>query len=169
MKKRFPKKILAFTLALVLLLALGAPALAEYKNPAMVSPQSLTVDGKTIDCEKYNIDGRNYFKLRDLAQLLNGTNSQFDVNYEEGTNTAVITTNHAYTTPNGTELAVAADQSATAVLTPQTVKIDDVVRTDLTAYNIGGNNFFPLVELGKLLNFDVDYDAVGRAMLVTTK
>jgi hypothetical protein len=30
----------------------------------------LAVDGKTVDCEKYNIDGSNYFKLRDIAYLL---------------------------------------------------------------------------------------------------
>ncbi len=167
MKRNPARKALAFALALVLLLALGAPAFAaEYKNAAMVSNQSLKVDGKDIVCEKYNVEGRNYFKLRDLAQLLNGTASQFDVSYDKATNTATITTGHAYTTPDGTELVVGEDKSATAVRSPQTVVIDGETRTDLTAYNIGGNNYFQLRELGKVLGFYVHYDEATRTALV---
>ena len=50
-------------LALILLLGLAVPALAA---EVRLSTQKLTVDGKEIDCEKYNIDGNNYFKLRDM-------------------------------------------------------------------------------------------------------
>ena len=58
------KKSLIFALVLALLLALAAPAFAFAIER---SAQNLTVDGKTVRCDKYNIEGSNYFKLRDLA------------------------------------------------------------------------------------------------------
>jgi sirohydrochlorin cobaltochelatase len=144
---------LAIAVALVLLLGLAVPAFAF---DAQTSPQGLTVDGKTVACEKYNIDGRNYFMLRDLAALLNGTPSQFNVAYDAERNAVVVTKGEAYT-PDGTELHAGVDNSASTVASPQTVYIDGE-QAELTAYNIGGHNFFQLRELGKTLGFYVHYD-----------
>jgi hypothetical protein len=69
----------------------------------VLSSQNLSVDGKTVDCEKYNIDGSNYFKLRDIAYLLNGTRAQFAVGWDAETQTVSILTKEAYV-KNGTEL-----------------------------------------------------------------
>jgi len=160
------KKSFVFALVLALLLALAAPAFAF---ACQRSAQSLTVDGKTITCDKYNIEGSNYFKLRDLAKLLDGTGSQFDVGWDADQQLVTITTNHAYTTPNGTELVVGADKSATAVLSAQTIMIDGVVRRDLSVFNIGGSNFFQLREMGKALGFDVDYDAASNTAIVASR
>ena len=161
------KKAWSLILVLALLLALTVPALAFEKIRR--STQFLSVNGELIDCDKYNIDGSNYFKLRDLAYVLNGTGSQFDVGYNTEKKLISITTNHAYTQPNGTELVVGEDLSSTAVDSPQTIMIDGEIRTDLTAYNIGKNNYFKLKELGEALGFDVDYDTETRTMLVTSR
>ena len=158
------KKALSFALALALLLPLGIPALAF---DAQLSAQNLSVNGKTVDCEKYNIDGSNYFKLRDLAYLLNGTDGQFDIGWDGEKGVGSITTNHAYTAPSGTELMVGVDQSASAVQSAQTIMIDGVVRTDLTVFNIGGSNFFKLREMGDALGFSVGYDADTNTATVT--
>ena len=160
------KKTLIAALVLALLFSLAAPALAF---TAQRSAQKLTVDGKAVSCDKYNIDGYNYFKLRDLAQLLNGTGSQFDVGWDAAKNLVTITTNHAYTKPNGTELKIGADLSDKAQRSAQTVQIDGKVRSDLAVYNIGGNNFFQLRELGAALGFDVDYDEAANTAKVTSK
>ena len=40
---------------------------------------------------------------------------------------------------------------------------------NLTAYNLAGNNFFKLRDLGKALNFDVDYDGSTATMIVKSK
>ena len=157
------KKRIVLILVPVLLLALAAPAAAF---SCQRSAQSLAVDGRIVACDKYNIDGSNYFKLRDLAQLLNGTGSQFDVGWDGDRQLVSITTNHAYTVPNGTELVVGDDQSATAMLSAQTIMIDGAVRTDLTVYNIGGSNFFKLRELGDALGFAVDYDGATNTAIV---
>ena len=59
MKKRLP-------IILTLLLVCIAVSYASAAN-VVVSPQNLSVDGVDAYCDKYNIDGSNYFKLRDLA------------------------------------------------------------------------------------------------------
>ena len=134
---------------------------------AVLSPQGLRVDGKNIDCEKYNIADRNYFKLRDLAQLLSGTGSQFEVGYDEATATVSITTGKAYT-PNGTELLAGVDNSATAQPSNQAILIDGVSHSGLTVYNIGGSNFFQLRELGDILGFEVDFDQDTNTAIVNS-
>ena len=134
----------------------------------VLSPQNLMVDGVMKDVEKYNIDGSNYFKLRDIAYLLNGTGSQFSVGWDAETGTVSIVTGEAYT-PNGSEMLVGADKSATAVPSSQTIKINGAVRADLSVYNLDGNNFFKLRDLGEALGFDVDYDAATNTAIVKSK
>ena len=129
--------------------------------------QKLTVDGAAKDTEIYNIDGSNYFKLRDMAALLGGTGSQFSVEYDAARQTIVVRTGAAYA-PVGGELSVGQDKSATAVPSAQSIEINGTTAS-LTAYNIGGNNYFKLRELGTALNFGVDYDAATATMLVTSK
>jgi hypothetical protein len=137
--------------------------------PAVVrSPQNLMVNGAAKDVEKYNIDGSNYFKLRDIAYLLNGTGSQFSVGWDEATGTVSITTGEAYV-PNGSEMIVGADKSATAVMSAQTIRINGAVRSDLSVYNLDGNNFFKLRDLGDALGFAVDYDAATNTAIVISK
>ena len=161
--KRFFTKSLALALIVMLLVSLCSTAFAF--DASVLSTQKLTVNGEAIDCEKYNIDGNNYFKLRDLAYLLNGTNSQFAVDYDEAAKTVVITTGEAYKAVGG-ELEVGADKSASTVASAQTIKIDGETVTDLTVYNIGGNNYFKLRDLGKAVGFYVHYDEATRTMLV---
>lgn len=159
------KRLIALVLCICCLCALP---LAAYAAKAVLSPQNLKVNGTIINCEKYNIDGSNYFKLRDLAAILNGTGSQFDVGYDTAKRLITITTNHAYTTANGTELVVGEDKSATAKVSTQAIMIDGAERSDLSAYNIGGNNYFKLRDLGTALGFDVDYDAATNTAIVNS-
>ncbi len=137
---------------------------------AVVVPttQKLTVNGEEKTTEIYNIDGSNYFKLRDMAALLSGTGSQFSVVYDEESKTVVIKTGEAYEKQPG-DLEPGADKSKTAVRSAQSITINGETVSDLTAFNIGGNNFFKLRELGEKLGFDVKYDEENRTMVVTSR
>ena len=163
MRRTPARTVLTLLLAVVMLLGLAAPAFAA---KTVLSKQKLTVNGANVECEKYNIDGYNYFKLRDLAELLNGTSSQFNVDYDSAAKQMLVTTGEAYTTPNGTELKAGVDNSASARLSPQTLVVDGEVVEGLTAYNIGGSNFFQLRELGKTLGFYVHYDEKTNTAIV---
>ncbi len=134
---------------------------------AVASPQRLTVNNVERQAEAYNIGGNNYFKLRDLAMLLSGTGSQFNVSFDGTRNAVVITTGTVYVVVGG-ELATGRDASASAMKSAQSVELNGKA-VELTAYNIGGNNFFKLRDLGAALGFDVGYDAASNTAQVTSK
>ncbi len=140
---------------------------APAKPQVALTAQKLTVDGQERSAEIYNIDGSNFFKLRDMAALLNGTGSQFSVAYDAERGEIAVRTGEAYA-PVGGELALGADKSASAVPSSQKLTVDGSA-VELVAYNIGGNNFFKLRELGEKLGFSVDYDASTATMLVASR
>ena len=144
---------------------LNPAPVAEVPAQVVLSPQNLKVDGRRRRVEMYNIDGYNYFKLRDLAVLLNDTPAQFSVDWDAETNTVLVVSGEAYS-PVGGELVQGEDRSATAVRSPQTICIDGAERSDLPVYNLGGNNFFRLRSLGEALNFQVDFDAENNTVVI---
>lgn len=131
-----------------------------------VSSQPVTVNGENVSLQAYNIDGSNYFKLRDLAKLLDGTASQFEVVYDKKTRTVVVTTGESYTAL-GNELTIGEDQSSKCVPSTQSVTVDGEA-VSLSAYNIGGHNYVKLRDLGKIIGFHVDYDNATRVVSITT-
>ena len=155
----------ALSLALILCLLLAALPLGASAYSVVLSPQNLEVDGVLYDCEKYNIDGSNYFKLRDLAALLSGTPAQFAVSWDAEANAVVLAPGLPYE-PDGSELLIGEDKSAYAVPSAQTIWFLDAPVDDLSVYNIGGNNFFKLRDLGELMGFTVDYDAGTNTAIV---
>lgn len=143
----------------------GAPAQSAGKT---VSPtaHSMTVDGKSVQPAAYTIDGNNYFKLRDVAAMLSGTEAQFQVGYDAGTRAISLTTGQAYTAVGG-ELSALPAGDQRAVNTPSAVYVDGK-QVSFTAYNINGNNYFKLRDLGQALDFYVGWDAGTRTVIVDT-
>ena len=137
------KHIGRIALALLLTLALLVPTGAMAAPRVVRSPQKLTVDGQNVACEKYNIDGYNYFKLRDLACLLSGTGSEFSVGFDDASKTVYISRGEKYT-PRPGDLEPGEDKSASAVVSSQPIVIDGAVYADLSAFLIGNNNYFKL-------------------------
>ena len=158
MKKRI-------SLLLCLLLALTLLPVGANAAKVVWSSQNLTVNGRPVECEKYNIDGSNYFKLRDIAYLLSGTACQFEVGYDTGTRTVTITSGLPYT-PTGEELIVGMDKSSTAQPSTQSIVINGVVHSEISAYNLANNNFFKLRDLGDVLGFTVDYDKPSNTAII---
>lgn len=161
------KKTFAIILALICVFSLFLSCASAAVN-VVLSPQNLSVDGKAIECEKYNIDGYNYFKLRDIAYLLNGTGSQFEVSWNANTSTVCIVPGNAYSA-DGSELVAGADKSSTAVSSSQTIIINGKQCTDLSVFNLGGNNYFKLRDLGEAIGFSVDYDASTNTAIVKSE
>lgn len=164
------KKLLSILLVLLMAVSL-LPAAALADGPAvMLSRQNLRVDGKVIACEKYNIDCSNYFKLRDVAFVLNGTGSQFSVNWDGEKKCISLVAGEEYA-PNGSELDLSGgDKSALAAPGTDTILVNGEDRTaDLTAYKLEGNNFYKLRDLGSALGFYVDYDQPSNTAIVISR
>lgn len=130
----------------------------------VISPQSVFVNGASKDFEVYNIDGSNFFKLRDIAYALNNTSSNFEVSYNSEKSLIEVKKGASYTSVGG-EMTKGEDKSRTAILSNQKLIIDDV-ETNITAYNIGGNNFFKLRDMGTALGFGVDFDSAQNRVVI---
>ena len=159
------KKLLPTLLALLLFcLALPCSSAADVTP----SPQKLSVDGTDADCDKYNIDGSNYFKLRDLAYLLSKSDSRFSVAFDAESNAVTVVPGGDYV-PVGGELERGKDLSKTAVASKQSVLINGEAVEGISVYNIGGNNYFKLRDLGSALGFTVAFDADANTAVVLSK
>ena len=158
------KRAASIILLLTLLLALALPAGAA---DIRLSSQTLKVNGQTVQCSAYNIDGSNYFKLRDLAMLLTDTGSRFAVEYDEASHAVRVATGRAYT-PVGGELAQGAAEPQEVWRSVQPLLIDGVEHGELSAWNIDGSNYYKLRDLGDVLGFFVFYDEGTRTVYLRT-
>ena len=134
---------------------------------AIKTSSAVMVDGVEVKFDAYNINNNNYFKLRDIAQALNGSNSQFNVGWDSGKNMIVITKGLEYSSVGG-ELQTNSIKEVTAIEGDVLIYMGGA-EIEMTAYNINGNNYFKLRELGSLIDFDVDWDGVNNRVLISTK
>ena len=151
------------------ILAMTATSTASAATPALTAiPTASTVfvNGKNVSFDAYNIEGSNYFKLRDLAYVLSGTPKQFDVGWDSANNAITLISNKPYT-PVGGEMS--GSNSGNKIPTPTNSKIYlDGNEVSFTAYNINGNNYFKLRDIGKAFNFGVDWDSANNAIIINT-
>ncbi len=140
---------------------------SELTNAIKATPTTskLLIDGKYVTPVAYNINGSNYFKLRDLAYILNGTGSQFDVGWDSDQKLITINTGVNYNAVGGEMTSSADSQNVSASNVEISVNGQSI---SLTAYNIGGNNYFMLRDLGEYLGFDVDWDSASSSIIVNT-
>lgn len=121
---------------------------------AQPSVATVLVDGKTIDFEAYNIAENNYFKLRDLAAAFNGSEKQFSIQWDETQKAISLQSGQPY---RGKVEGCATSAKTATVNTAKLYK--DGVAVTLTAYNIEGNTYFKLRDIGNLLGFSMTWDA----------
>ena len=129
---------------------------------------SLTVDGTAAEPTVYKIDGSNYFKIRDVAALLNGTEKQFAVGYDNAAKSATATTGQPYEKQEGDLAGAAGGGSQSATPSTDSIYVDGV-KIDAQVYKIGGSNYFKLRDLGKALNFYVGWSREQGMFIDTSK
>ena len=143
----------------------GTPPVPEFK--AIPTPSKVLVNGKETAFDAYNINGNNYFKLRDLAYVLSGTIKQFEVGWDGKNNAISLTSDKPYTSVGG-EMALK-EKRENKTATPTTSKIYlDGKKVSLTAYNIDGNNYFKLRDIGQVFDFGVDWDGKNNTIVIDT-
>jgi len=86
------KKTLVVVLAATMILAALIPAYTLAAQTVIANPASQPVyaDGVLTEFEAYNINDFNYFKLRDLAYIINGTGKQVSVGWSEAENAILL-------------------------------------------------------------------------------
>ncbi len=129
------------------------------------SNNSIDIDGKYSQVASYNIGGNNYFRLRDLATILSGTDAEFDVGYDDVERLITI---KSETPLSGTPSLIQLNSNDIAVPNDMTVMVDDLYVAP-TAYNINGFTYFKLRDLGQILGFGVAWDEASKSMVITTE
>ena len=133
---------------------------------ALPTASKILVDGEEISFDAYNINGNNYFKLRDLAKVLSGTEKQFEVSWDNEARAINLISGKAYT-PVGGEMTPGDGTEKVAQLTDASIYLNGEL-IKLTAYNIGGNNYFKLRDVGEVFDFDVSWDNESKTITVDT-
>lgn len=130
-----------------------------------LTKQSIICDGERVaGLEVYNIDGSNYFKLRDIAMLMNNTGSQFSVYWNSDIGEVECVRGESYASVGG-ELMFESDRSASAIWSYSHIRVDGYGKS-VSMANIGGNNFIKLRDLGELFDFIVDWDADTSTVII---
>lgn len=133
--------------------------------PATPSTMPIIVGGIQLPFGAYNVNGNNYVKLRDVAMAINGTQKQIAIDYNETTKAIDITVGQAYTPVGGELGGIEALTAATATLSTSAFTIDGK-QVNLTAYNINGNNYIKLRDIGQAIDISVIYDEATNSVNV---
>jgi len=146
----------------------AAPTVPAQPSGVTATPNAskVLVNGKSVAFDAYTISGNNYFKLRDLAYVLSGTGKQFEVSWDGKANAISLTSGKGYTAVGG-ELSAGAAGAKTAQPNKSKILLDGK-EISLTAYTIGGNNYFKLRDIGKVFDFGVGWDGATQTISIDT-
>lgn len=127
----------------------------------------LIVDGNDVDVSGYTVNDSNYYKIRDIAMVLRTTPARFNVAWDESLSAITISTGVKYTIVGG-ELS---DDKGTALNVEQNSApvYADGEKKEMLSYNINGNTYFKIRDIGEMVGFTVDWDGEEQAVIIRTE
>lgn len=166
------KKIL---ILLIIVMLIPITAFAQGEKTAIYNPHETVINGKVSSLKGYNIDGNNYYRLRDVAKEFKGTMCAFEVGYDREKREITLKVpfgrepklKNIPEIPEGNRIAVPSESKLR-------VEIQDVKNYDLSqgkpkAYVIDDYTYFKLRDLSEFLLFKVDYDGENKQVLIGTE
>lgn len=142
------------------------PAAPQASVKAKPAQSKLLYNGQAISLNAYVIGGNNYFKLRDFAAIMLTNEKQFEVTWNAEKNAIELTSGKKYTLVGG-ELQPGNGGAEMAVPNSSAIYMDGQP-ISLTAYTIGGNNFFKLRDLCRAFNIFVGWDGATNTVSIDT-
>lgn len=136
-----------------------------YASTALPMSARFLVNNQEVCVDAYTIEGNNYFKLRDFAMGMKGTEKEFEVAWEPQLNAINLMSNKPYTI-EGSELKKGSEMQKEAIVSNAKV-YKDQKDTGLVAYKIGDSNYFKLRDLGKLINVNILWDGTAKEVKVS--
>lgn len=159
------KKLISSLLA-ASMLATFASAASGNTQTAKPSPHAIYVDGTKASVAAYEINGNNYFKLRDIAAIVNGSEKQFEVSWNNDAQRIDLTSGKAYTIVGG-ELGAIGSASKKAESSTAVVYKDNV-KMGYTGYNIDDNNYYKLRDVCESFDIGVNWDGANQRVDILT-
>lgn len=127
--------------------------------------EKITVDGKPASFRAYNIGGYNYFMLRDLAHIFNGTMAQFEVLWDQSKQGINLKTNTPYT-GKGEGFDMKTPHVAEKGYKSRATIYKNGKESVMLAYTIKGNTYFKLRDLGDEMGFGVKWDDKSKTLVL---
>ncbi|SCZ07855.1 leucine-rich repeat protein [Alkaliphilus peptidifermentans] len=124
------------------------------------------VNGVEQSFEAYNIDGNNYFKLRDLAMVVSGTVKQFEVAWDGEKNAINLISGKPYTVSGGEMNKGDGLEKIGQLNTSKIYKDGNEIK--IIAYNINSNNYFKLRDVAQAFNIGVTWDEATSTIAIDT-
>lgn len=148
------------------MLATFASAASGNTQTAEPSPHAIYVDGTKANVAAYEINDNNYFKLRDIAAIVNGSEKQFEVSWNNDAQRIDLTSGKAYSIVGG-ELDAIGSASKQAE-TSTAVVYKDNTKMDYTGYNIDDNNYYKLRDVCESFNIGIKWDGANQRVDILT-
>ncbi|MDO4270015.1 MAG: N-acetylmuramoyl-L-alanine amidase [Eubacteriales bacterium] len=130
------------------------------------STHKVQVNGAAVNPQAYNIDGYNYFKLRDIAFLLSGTTSSFDVEWSGAKQAINLVSGQRYTAVGG-EMNVTAAAALRVQASTAAVLLDGS-GVSIKGYNINGNNYYKIADVSAAMGFTAAYESATKTVQIKT-
>ena len=161
------RRLLAFVLSLLLLISMVPSVRAEGDMAGAVkSFQPFKLDGESVEIGGYLINQNNYYKLRDLAAILSGTKSQFNLTFNKEKKQIELELGKPYEKLDTDLQAMKHDKTEAKMLTNNILVDGEEVM--LKAALIDQNNYVKLRDLADVVGFIVGYNKETRDILVDT-
>ena len=136
---------------------------------ALATSAKVQFDGKPVILQAYNIFGSNYFKLRDIAMLMNGSDRTFNVMWNDELKAIELKSATPYISVGGELAATGEPIDKNAVFNTAKTYLDGEERY-FSSYTIDGNNYYKLRDLGSTFNFAVEWDnATNTIRILSTE
>ncbi len=172
--KKLTVGVSAAVLSALTLSAAGASAYTAVETSSTMELNGISAVGQD-ECA-YNIDGMNYYKLRYLADIFTGTSSQFDVGWDEATQTINLQTNTPYSSVTDSNYTPSisiswAEEEETPVYATKSnasLMVDGKL-CDVEAYTINDSNYYKLRDLGDTIGFHVSWNNYMQCINVHSK
>ena len=142
------------------------PAAPAENVTAVPNKSAVYINNCLTEFEAYTINQNNYFKLRDIALVLRGTEKQFNVTWN-GEVGAIDMKSHTGYLPVGGEMSRGNGLAKQGILNKSPL-FKDGKQVEVTGYTINQNNFFKLRDLGELFDFNVSWDGNRNSIVINT-
>lgn len=161
------KKKISLLLVVLILLSFTPNSLAESNRArAYVSSQKIELDGTEVNLGSYLIQGNNYMKLRDIAALLSGRESNFNVGFDKKNDLVILELSKPYKMLNG-DLQMVKECKSKVLLRDYRILVNGT-RKQIKAALIHGNNYVRLRDLGSIVGFGVDFNHDSKTVLLNS-
>lgn len=133
---------------------------------AIPTASKVLVNGVETLFDAYLIEGNNYFKLRDLASVVKGSEKQFEVKWDGEKNAINLIPNTPYTI-TGDELSKGDGVKKAAVSTNSNLYVGET-ELDIVAFKINNHNYFKLRDIAKAFDIGITWDNKTNSIGIDT-